>query len=629
MGRQVYALLVGINDYPPGVDKLAGCLADVDRFGICLGRHVNDAAALAVEVLKDQEATRANIIARFRSHLGQAGAGDVALFQFCGHGARSASSPEFRTIDTSGKDEGVVCFDSRSPGGHDLADKELAVLVSEVAARQAHMVVLLDCCHSGSGTRHTGATSGLRPRFTQEVRVERPLETYLDGHYARMLDRGEPMSIPTGRRALLAACDRGELALESADRGGVFTSALVDVLNESGGALSYADLFERCRAAVRTRVRNQTPQMEPLDGFDTSGGFLGREVGPRSHRYTVAFERGAWRANGGAFDGIPSAPEAEVGFMVYRQGGAGEFLGTATARSVGAQQSELQMSFPGEQGTRYSASVNCLPAAPLAVGFVGDAGFRRAIQTAFDQDRFLQVVLTDDGAAAPYVITADSDNVTLRQPDRSWPLCRLPRHAFEPPRKPSKLLSTLQHISQWERALSLQNPQTGLDGSRLDFAYAELLDNGGEQMHTDEKMTLHIEKVATEVRQARAVLKVRNRTGQTLHVLLLALTDCFGITVLRNDPIESGDRWMTLTGGRPGDFLNSAPGVDDCVLNFKLIVATLRIDDFVLAQADLVIGAEPTEPSVARALNSIKPQRKLREDIDWFTRSSCIRVVRQ
>ena len=34
-----------------------------------------------------------------------------------------------------------------------LADKELSLLLAEVAANGPHVVVILDCCHSGGGTR--------------------------------------------------------------------------------------------------------------------------------------------------------------------------------------------------------------------------------------------------------------------------------------------------------------------------------------------------------------------------------------------------------------------------------------------------------------------------------------------
>jgi uncharacterized caspase-like protein len=174
--NRVYALLVGINDYGPDIESLDGCLNDVDLFHEYLKHHVAP-AALAVEILKNGDATRANVVDRFRTHLRKAASGDVALFQFCGHGAQWASNAAFREAFPDGKDEGLVCSDSRRPGGYDLADKELAVLIAEVAATGAHVAVLFDCCHSGSGTREVTTRRGLKPRLTHEVTTERPLES--------------------------------------------------------------------------------------------------------------------------------------------------------------------------------------------------------------------------------------------------------------------------------------------------------------------------------------------------------------------------------------------------------------------------------------------------------------------
>jgi Caspase domain len=258
MATRVYALLVGINDYPPQVGKLAGCLNDVDHFHVYLSDNF-DKANLAVEVLKDRDATRENIIRQFRAHLGKAKEGDVALFQYCGHGARWASAKAFLEFYPDGKDEGLVCIDSRRPGGYDLADKELAILISEVAKNNPHLAVILDCCHSGSGTRGADAFRGLKPRVTHEVATERPLESYVDGYYARSQQKKVPLSIPTSKHILLAACERTQLAQESTDRSGVFTSTLLEVLDKSGGDLTYSDLFVRCRAAVRSRADNQNP----------------------------------------------------------------------------------------------------------------------------------------------------------------------------------------------------------------------------------------------------------------------------------------------------------------------------------------------------------------------------------
>ena len=279
MPNKVYALLVGVNDYGPDIESLDGCLNDVDLLHEYLNRRVGS-PALAVQVLKNNDATRANVISQFRSHLGQARSGDVALFQFCGHGARWASNAAFRESFPDGKDEGLVCSDSRQPGGYDLADKELAVLIAEVAGNGAHVAVLFDCCHSGSGTRDVSAVRGLKPRLTHEVTTERPLDTYLDGHYSRLRETRQPLFVPTGRHILLAACERGQLAQETPGHG-LFTSTLIDVLEKSGGDLSYADLFVRCRAAVRSRAFDQDPQFEAYDRFDAGAGFLGRPWPPR------------------------------------------------------------------------------------------------------------------------------------------------------------------------------------------------------------------------------------------------------------------------------------------------------------------------------------------------------------
>jgi Caspase domain len=164
MPRSINALLVGIDRYQHPVSPLNGCVNDIEAFDDYLRQRVEgaDSARLELRVLTDQQATRAAIIAGFREHLKPARKGDVALFYYA---------------EPDRLDETLVCHDSRSPGGHDLADKELAQLVHEVAAGRAHAVVILDCCHSGSGTRNADLQStaprqgapgwerGLQPRW--------------------------------------------------------------------------------------------------------------------------------------------------------------------------------------------------------------------------------------------------------------------------------------------------------------------------------------------------------------------------------------------------------------------------------------------------------------------------------
>ena len=150
----VYALLVGVDEYAGQVQNLAGCVNDIEAFGQFLKNRVGgDIGRLALKTLTNQQATRMNVIETWREHFSEAGSADTVIFYYSGHGGQTKSPPEFLRYEPDGYDEGLVCHDSRTPGNWDLADKELAQLISDTAQNDPHIVVILDCCHSGSGTR--------------------------------------------------------------------------------------------------------------------------------------------------------------------------------------------------------------------------------------------------------------------------------------------------------------------------------------------------------------------------------------------------------------------------------------------------------------------------------------------
>ncbi|MCI5163940.1 MAG: caspase family protein, partial [Candidatus Electrothrix sp. AX5] len=338
MGK-IYALSIGINNYSPSVGKLQGCLNDVDAVKSYL-IDTFDKDKLCIETLIDSDATRANIIELFRSHLGQAGADDVVLFHYSGHGARCRSAGEFKKFYPDGKDEGLVCIDSREPGGFDLADKELAVLLAEVAANEPHIAVLLDSCHSGNATRKADDFLQARPRVTHEIFDERPLESYLDGYYSKQLKKGKSLGIPASRHILLSACERVQKAWEGKDHRGVFSSSLLDALVESGPDITYADLFMRVRTVVRRSAENQTPQFEAYQRFNGYSGFLGSTASTASRSYSIYFENDSWQAECGALHGLPSDSDKIVELALYREA---ELIGHAEAVQVGPQKSALKL----------------------------------------------------------------------------------------------------------------------------------------------------------------------------------------------------------------------------------------------------------------------------------------------
>ncbi len=146
MAQKLYALLVGIDAYPSPSQPLRGCVNDVRAMEAFLRGRIEQ-QQLALRSLCDQQATRDAIITAFRHHLGEAGSGDTALFFFGGHGSQEHLPPLYTSSEPDQLSETLVAYDSRQEGGWDLADKELAVLVAEVAARGPHVVIVLDSCH--------------------------------------------------------------------------------------------------------------------------------------------------------------------------------------------------------------------------------------------------------------------------------------------------------------------------------------------------------------------------------------------------------------------------------------------------------------------------------------------------
>ena len=103
----VYALLVGIDAYPPPVPWLAGCRNDVTDLSTFLEGRLGD--RLRLVTLLDREATRQAIVDAMRKHLGQAGAGDVALFSYSGHGSEEPVPKVFATLEPTGRIQTIVC----------------------------------------------------------------------------------------------------------------------------------------------------------------------------------------------------------------------------------------------------------------------------------------------------------------------------------------------------------------------------------------------------------------------------------------------------------------------------------------------------------------------------------------
>ena len=159
----IHALLVAIDAYV-AADQPAVRLPQRHGRAAHVPGGAGRAPSCGCGCMEDDAATRDTLVAAFRDHLGAAGPGDVALFAFFGHGSEEPAPAEIAALEPTGRLQTILLHDcGRRIDGklrRALADKELSLLIAEVAATGAHVVTILDCCHAGGGTRDPFA----RPR---------------------------------------------------------------------------------------------------------------------------------------------------------------------------------------------------------------------------------------------------------------------------------------------------------------------------------------------------------------------------------------------------------------------------------------------------------------------------------
>ena len=144
--------------------------------------------------------------------------------------------------------------------------------------------------------------------------------------------------------------------------------------------------------------------------------------------------------------------------------------------------------------------------------------------------------------------------------------------------------------------------------SKVDFVYVERLDGGGEREHAGPEAVLALHAAGGQWRKIRGRFRVRNRTGQPLWVVLAYFSDALRHLHPEQRPVAAGRRLDDRLGRRAGGHFYLEDAVDQSVERFKLVVATEKVDDFLLAQPALTPG---DEYGATRAVDSVEPPRKV------------------
>ena len=396
--KKIYALLVGIDEYPLEVPSLNAAVKDIRRVEDFLRQHFVELQP-EIKLLLDEKASYAAVIETFREHLGQAGTGDLALFYYCGHGSQQRTADEFLTRGKEEFDETLVLYDSRTEGGYDLADKEMTVLFQEVSKQGAQLVCLLDSCHGGGVFRkaHLPApSSSYHQRRTTAARDQRKLSTYLDGYYLRDIPTGRVRLIPPSRSVVISASLPHQSAFELKS-GGLFTTSLLTELEKKQRYRpSYADLFLQTRSRVLQRNFPQNPSLEAGPDFNIHQAFLWGNQAAESQPNEVYHEDDSWRIDLGAIHGIPT--DRKLVFPVNHK-----IKGRISA--VGPEKSRVELSpQPDNKRLKYRVRPAVEDLDCIDIIFEGHGSTLSLLKEQMHEEKVCNVRFVEPGKKAAFII---------------------------------------------------------------------------------------------------------------------------------------------------------------------------------------------------------------------------------
>lgn len=143
------ALVVALNDYPGTGSDLQGCINDALDGLVAL-----KAAGFTCSSISNSNAKRATILSALKSLFTCARSGDSFVFYYSAHGSqvRDANADE-----PDGWDEVLCPYDWPNY----VSDDDIRAILSKVPAG-VNIDVIMDCCHSGTGTREIGQDFTIR-----------------------------------------------------------------------------------------------------------------------------------------------------------------------------------------------------------------------------------------------------------------------------------------------------------------------------------------------------------------------------------------------------------------------------------------------------------------------------------
>jgi hypothetical protein len=271
------ALLVGINNYKT-INGLQGCINDVTNVRNVIKTFFGFTNT-DIRVLTDERATKANILSRFEKMVSESNQGDLLIFQFSGHGSQILDRNNDELNDHM--DELICPYDMNWDDGF-ITDDMLGNILSGLK-KGVRMEIILDSCHSGTGTRDINPchSSGVQQKGIIRNRCVRP-PVDIESRYQGEEDMLKPIrAFRTDKRIILnhvlwAGCRDNQTSADAEIDGyfnGAFSYYFCKNIRENKGKISRDHLWTLVKNSLKFNKFDQIPQLECENKLKTMNVF--------------------------------------------------------------------------------------------------------------------------------------------------------------------------------------------------------------------------------------------------------------------------------------------------------------------------------------------------------------------
>ena len=645
---RLYALLVAINNYQPPIPALRGCVNDLQKVASYLENESKD-FEVNIHKLIDSQATKDNIVNAFTKHFEPAGRGDVVLLYFSGHGTQEEADPLFWPVEEDHKIESLVCYDGYTVSDGQakfrlLADKELRYLISNIAKKDAHVLTIFDCCHSGGNTRNAivgGLDVDVRERrliCRERLSQAFPAREWKEFIFSNTLSLNDAKKTPIsqylteGKHIQMAACQHDESAFELGGEG-VFTKNLLEILTRCEGSVSYYDLQSRIQNYLRYQFK-QTPKAYVV-GDDESAlflGFLNKKGGGKPLYGNINFNQtDGWVIDFGAMHGM----SVESVIKVVADNASENCV--AKVKEVYATYSQLQFekqdSDKLDERLSYKGYSDGYSFAPLRIYIaINDSAIKQDLQEAMSSWSGKNLVQGEKESDSDYIIRLEDNKIFISRPAMpSVPIVR--SLDYLKGQSAAIVRNYLQHLSQFEFIKRLENQNSFLFNK---FPVEIFFYQKNAQQIEEEIPVRGGEVVPKFVKEANGVptgrvrIKLKNTSDRKLFCALLYLTFNFGVitkllkgVVVKLDP--NAEVWAL-----DGEFIGLKLEEEVLQYNYKDSISTLKLmvstNDFNQQVARFDMPALPGPLSAGDRGLDIASNSYVPEIQDWTTRNIDIKI---